>query len=712
MINKLLFIYFLQIVYTFDITNINLISNSIPRLYVGTASTKNLAFFAGGINSEDQVSNIIDIYNSDTNQWSNIFLPRNVYYLMGSSIEKENIVLFAGGVSGPNICSNYIDIFNISSNKWTTTNLTEGKFFDYSKAPSLSGLVFFPGGYDCMGNTINSVDIYEHKSGNIIKKYFPMTVLEVKGESISEQLVAFACVNDTNTFVLLFNSTSFNWIYIKEIKYRFEFSVIGIPEYGLFMIAGGKNSIEYSNRIDIYDLKNNSWSNATLLNGRTFIGTASINDKNLVYFAGGIFRSKNGILEYSNVVDILNFTSFEIKQNFIQFGRYNLQGISFQNLDFTLFFSGFPLTQQALAFSYCPAGSSGPVNGFCSTCSKGNYAFFGSIQCNICPPGNYCPTQGTEFPIESPEGWYIPFTGSSQGLFSMCLPGFYCPAGSSEPIPCPAGTYCDLPMLGKPIKCPRGTYNGLIQKQLLFNCLICPAGSYCNKEIGATNFIPCPPGKYCPQGSINFNISCPQGNYCPLGTNDYIICPKGSYCPEGSSIPMACLSGYYCPEGSSTQIQCPGGYQCPSSSFEPTICKAGFYSEQGTGICDRCPQGQYNHKPGLSYCKVCEANLFNIITVWDCMKESERTVFILSWIVTIISGIFTSKGIYRYLKRRYERLKYNNIPITVKNFVFIGKALRNFKKNSITLMTRDKESPLLPSDNLVINKDGKINWDS
>jgi len=707
-------LFYLPLIYAFDVSDVNLVSNTVPRLFMGSVSLKTSAYFAGGITTEKLVSNIIDIYNSETNLWTNNLLNRNAYYLTCSSLDEQNLVFFAGGISQDSSCSNSIDILNVVTSVWSNKNLTQSRYFKHSTSPSLSGFVFFAGGYDCQGNSINSMDIYDYQTGSIIKKDFPISMLEIRGEKISNDIIAFAGVNETNSFVLLYNFTNSNWIYLREIPYRYHLSTIGIPEYGLLIVAGGKNGDVYSSRIDIYDIKKNIWSNVSLSEGRTFIGIAKLVEQKLVYFSGGISKTKNGIEEFSNIVDILNFTSLFMKQNLIQYGRYRLQGISFQN--FTLFFGGYPITQQAIAFSYCPAGKYGPVNNFCQICPKGYFAFFGSIKCSICPLGSYCPYLGTEFPLSSPAGWYIPITGTSQELYSMCLPGFYCPIGSSSPIICPVGSYCDQPMLEKPIECPAGTYNSQQQKELISDCIICPAGSYCNKVIGATGFIPCPPGKYCEEKSTNYNISCPQGNYCPLGTNNLIICPKGSYCPEGSSIPVACLSGYYCPEGSSTQIQCPGGYQCPSSSFEPTMCKAGFYSEAGTGVCDRCPQGQYNHKPGLSYCKVCEANLFNIISVWECMKESERTVFILSWIVTVISGVFTAKGIYRYMKRRYERLKYNGIPVNIMNLIFLGRAVRMCKKNSIHLMTKDesnKNTPLInPSDNLIIDKNGKINWDN
>ena len=79
-----------------------------------------------------------------------------------------------------------------------------------------------------------------------------------------------------------------------------------------------------------------------------------------------------------------------------------------------------------------------------------------------------------------------------------CQPGFYCPEGSHEPIPCPGGYYC----------------------------------------AGKRNFIyttQCDPGYYCTSGSSTprplgvVGNRCPAGKFCPKGTKDPFPCPAGSY---------------------------------------------------------------------------------------------------------------------------------------------------------------------------------------
>ena len=93
--------------------------------------------------------------------------------------------------------------------------------------------------------------------------------------------------------------------------------------------------------------------------------------------------------------------------------------------------------------------------------------------------------------------------------------GYYCPVGSTVPIPCGAGTYSNV--------------SGLA------TCLACPAGYYCLQ--GANTFIdtPCPSGRYCPEGTtFGDEFRCPRGSYYnetgAKEETDCLSCPGGMYC--------------------------------------------------------------------------------------------------------------------------------------------------------------------------------------
>ena len=65
-----------------------------------------------------------------------------------------------------------------------------------------------------------------------------------------------------------------------------------------------------------------------------------------------------------------------------------------------------------------------------------------------------------------------------------CKVGGYSPAGSSNPVPCPAGSCCPAPGLPSPVLCPAGSY--------------CPEYGY---QVCPAN-IPCPGGSTCPAGCM------------------------------------------------------------------------------------------------------------------------------------------------------------------------------------------------------------------
>ncbi len=120
----------------------------------------------------------------------------------------------------------------------------------------------------------------------------------------------------------------------------------------------------------------------------------------------------------------------------------------------------------------------------------------------------------------------------------------------------------------------------------------CPSGSYC--PAGTSKPIPCPPGKYCqstglpaPQGNCAEKYYCLKGAKTPTPIDNIQgnICPRGFYCPEGTASPKACPIGTYNPlEGSidlSACLVCPQGYLCNKrglSNFNG-VCPAGYYCE-------------------------------------------------------------------------------------------------------------------------------------
>lgn len=318
------------------------------------------------------------------------------------------------------------------------------------------------------------------------------------------------------------------------------------------------------------------------------------------------------------------------------------------------------------AGSYCPEGSSGPVD---------------------CTPGSYCDTDE----LDSPTG--------------LCRAGYYCSGNSSLMNPsnevfgdiCPYGHYCQEGS-SLPIPCDEGRFSNLTGNQNITSCLPCTAGKYCS---GSGRNLPngdCDPGWFCPEGMIvpqppgNRCLAghkCPQGSAtqtaCVSGTyqpdaeqEDCLVCPAGSYCDldeaiaekqsgaaetsHGVVIAKTCLAGYYCLEGTNTAYQhpcpigtfsnvtglelstqctkCYPGYYCDALNIiePPGLCSAGYYCvlqetthspsavtttggpcAQGTYCVEGssspkpCPKGTYGNRdklPSLADCTICPAGSY------------------------------------------------------------------------------------------------------
>ena len=83
-------------------------------------------------------------------------------------------------------------------------------------------------------------------------------------------------------------------------------------------------------------------------------------------------------------------------------------------------------------------------------------------------------------------------------LGGECQPGFYCPVGSSSPLLCPGGFYCET----------RGLSNFTAK---------CKAGHYCT----------------------NGSWTAEPGDGSGVGG----VCPEGAYCEKGTDIPEKCPAG-------------------------------------------------------------------------------------------------------------------------------------------------------------------------
>eukprot|EP00004_Rigifila_ramosa_P017043 TRINITY_DN4105_c0_g1_i1.p1 TRINITY_DN4105_c0_g1~~TRINITY_DN4105_c0_g1_i1.p1 ORF type:complete len:1713 (+),score=349.96 TRINITY_DN4105_c0_g1_i1:412-5139(+) len=175
---------------------------------------------------------------------------------------------------------------------------------------------------------------------------------------------------------------------------------------------------------------------------------------------------------------------------------------------------------------------------------------------SVCPTGAICHTSYFP-PLYAPPGTIQTVGENKQRTLSECRLGDYCNLGRAlsegyDALLCPNSTYCSTPSVIEPVVCDQ---NGTCTEE---NCPIapfcpegtfqempCPAGSYCLKPDEKKE---CNAGMYCPSGTAAWQL-CPARYTC-RDPSQLQICPKGHYCPTGSTEPYPCRPLSFCPEGS------------------------------------------------------------------------------------------------------------------------------------------------------------------
>lgn len=245
---------------------------------------------------------------------------------------------------------------------------------------------------------------------------------------------------------------------------------------------------------------------------------------------------------------------------------------------------------------YCSSGaiSSTPELGATGgPCLPGTNCPQGSAVPIVCDAGYYCASTNTEQALPCDEGFYCiqgsytatpTGTNNSLGMIGdVCTVGHYCPAGSSNPTPCPPGTFS------------RNTQN--VQAS---DCFPCPAGFLCSESGIAVPHEMCPAGYICTGGEREATQLCPKGYECPEGSSQPTLCTAGSFSDEqGLAQCKLCPERYYCEAGSITPVTCMLGYYCPIQTPAATTypCLAGTFGNQtalaGPDECAPCPPGKF-----------------------------------------------------------------------------------------------------------------------
>ncbi|PFH35772.1 hypothetical protein BESB_054230 [Besnoitia besnoiti] len=267
------------------------------------------------------------------------------------------------------------------------------------------------------------------------------------------------------------------------------------------------------------------------------------------------------------------------------------------------------------AGKYCGSLGASQATGDCKAgffCEGG--AATAAPQGSLCPMNAFCPG-GTQSPGSCDDGFYIPWRGAeAKSSCVQCPAGKYCesvPDGPTAVKPCNPGYYCEGGA-ARPNQhaAPQGSYAPAGSTQ----ALKCPRGTFSDTEAQA-ECKPCAEGKLCSALGSRNETECPQGSYCPAAAESDVYCPRGTY-GERDGLPDAwsctpCGVGKYCLDTGlkNDGPSCAAGFHCAggSRSIAPLsteqgggICRKGYFCKAGTAQPQECPRGTYNPNVGAS----------------------------------------------------------------------------------------------------------------
>lgn len=145
-----------------------------------------------------------------------------------------------------------------------------------------------------------------------------------------------------------------------------------------------------------------------------------------------------------------------------------------------------------------------------------------------CTPGFLCNVTGLSIIKLCPAGFYCPANPSTIAISCDGMTGVYCGEGTSWPLPCEKGFYCQSQT--NRTACDPGTYNNITGSTSATDCIACPVDHYCPQVLsipvnplleyyypylverkvysGAVNPTPCNPGTYNPNIGSSSYLAC------------------------------------------------------------------------------------------------------------------------------------------------------------------------------------------------------------
>jgi hypothetical protein len=222
---------------------------TMPKFAVSAVSYGNKVLFAGGVNFIlGQCFDLVEIYDTETGSWSydTLSMARNC-----TGGVAGDLAFFAGGSDFQQNITNRVDIYNFTTQTWSIDSLSQARM-DIT-ATSVGNKVLFAGGTTALNESSDRVDIYDTQTGtwSIACLSQPRAFWEGNSGTVCNEKAYFVGggIWDLNTSLYsdpfntidIYNSADSTWTTDTTIAPILGHAVIGVGDH--LLIAGGMTDL-------------------------------------------------------------------------------------------------------------------------------------------------------------------------------------------------------------------------------------------------------------------------------------------------------------------------------------------------------------------------------------------------------------------------------------------------------------------------------------
>ena len=559
----------------------------------------------------------IDILDLGSKSWTHATLSQARYGLAGASL--RHIAMFFGGLAASSVVSDKVDIYNNATNTWTSTTISKPRF--RGAATGVGDVIIFAGGRDNYNGDLSEIDIY-----NIVTETWSTASLSQGRHGIAAASVGtvalfagggtpyqckpkFNCNRDSgySDRVDLYNSADGTWS-TASLSVARSFPASAVHGTKAFIGGGDIPAQPYESAVvDIYDSVTGTWTATAFSYGHSNM-CAAASGKAVIFFGGSSRQQGNP----SDTIYIYNVEAGVWTEDTSVMARFASAAVTVG--DYAIVAGGvdssdtdvvevFKFETQVNVYATVSASSS-------SGSMSGRYkipARVEPLKVNVSLPT--APTQATDH--ASGDKWTFQCNTTFDGKLNEKLV-----LSTLEPLCIATNGLCPISKYS--------TRTGLASD--ITNCLKCPPLTT-TAAVGSTRLSDCK----CKVGYTGPDAgscsACSQGKYKDaIGSGECTVCPNGKFSSivsgNVSSVCLNCPSDSWSPSGSTLleHCVCNVGYtgQDPESCL---ACVAGkFKAVNGTAECTQCAAGKYSSSTGSTSdaCINCNRNTFSAADNSQC----------------------------------------------------------------------------------------------